>query len=71
MSSLGVRRVFDLQVMPWDRSAEDKNIINEGWDPADAHKEWEAHGFNGSFLKELAFQELDQYFRQKTGFKGD
>jgi hypothetical protein len=45
-------------------------VINEGWAPADAYAEWKAHGFEATVVQEVLFHELDEYFREKTGFTG-
>jgi protein-tyrosine phosphatase len=44
-------------------------VLNEGWAPADAYAEWRAHGFEASLVQEIEFHELDEYFRQRTGFE--
>jgi Polymorphic toxin system, DSP-PTPase phosphatase len=45
-------------------------VINEGWAPADAYAEWKAHGFEATIVQKIEFHELDEYFRDRTGFKG-
>jgi protein-tyrosine phosphatase len=45
-------------------------VENEGWAPADAYAEWKAHGFEATAVQAFEFQELDEYFRQRTGFTG-
>jgi hypothetical protein len=43
-------------------------VINEGWAPADAYQEWEAHGFNDTLLHRVEFRPLDDYFHDKTAW---